>query len=221
MLIGSHRLKVARAQLVKFVNLLWKDREPCKIKLNAISNIPQLAKILLLILAIITIWLMSSDDTEKNTGQLEISRTSDFSMTDFTMTLMDDLGKPTRIISGKEIAHYPEDDTTEITSPIAKFTDKETEVWVISSNKGTTQGEGEDLFLTGNVIINREDRDDIELLTEALHINTKQNTAYTDLAVTIKSPYGETNSVGLHADLADETINLHSRVKGQYDAPTQ
>ena len=201
------------------MNLLWKDREPCKTKLNAISNIPQLVKIVLLVLAIITLWLLSGDDTDKNTRQIETRRTSDLAMTDFTLTLMDESGKPARIISGKEMAHYPEDDTTEIIFPVATVTNNETDIWIISSNKATTQGKGEDIFLTGNVIITREDRDDVDLLTEALHINTKQNTAYTDLAVTIKSPYGETNSVGLHADLADETINLHSRVRGHYDAP--
>jgi lipopolysaccharide export system protein LptC len=189
--------------------------------LNAISNIPQIAKIILLVLAIITIWLLSSDETNKKTSQLETNRTSDLAMTDFTLTLMDESGMPARIISGKEMAHYPEDDTTEILSPIATFTDNETEIWVISSNKATTQGKGEDILLTDNVIISREDRDDIEILTEELHIDTEQNTAYTDVAVAIRSPYGETNSVGLHADLADKTINLHSRVRGKYDAPTQ
>ena len=202
------------------MNLLWKDRVPCKIKLNAISNIPLFAKVVLLVLAITTIWLLSGDDdNDESSRQIETNRTSDLAMTDFTLTLMDEFGKPARIISGKELAHYPEDDTTEIISPIARFTEDEENIWIITSDKASTQGEAEDILLTDNVIITRENNKEIELFTEALHINTKHNTAYTDLAVTIKSPYGETNSVGLHADLADETINLHSKVKGHYDAP--
>jgi lipopolysaccharide export system protein LptC len=57
------------------------------------------------------------------------------------------------------------------------------------------------------------------MLTEKLTLHNLDNTAYTDEPVTINSPQGVTESVGLHAVLDDETINLHSRVKGQYDAP--
>ena len=74
-------------------------------------------------------------------------------------------------------------------------------------------------MLTDNVVINRKDDDKTELQTSILTLDTNKSTAYTDAAVKMISPYGETNSVGLHATLEDKTINLHSRVKGHYDAP--
>jgi len=202
------------------VNLLWKDRVPCKIKLNAISNIPFLAKILLPILAIVTIWLLSGENnSDNNRHASEINRASDYAMTDFTMTVMDNSGNPSRVITGSEMAHYPEDDSTEIISPLAHFIEPGKDTWIISSNKGESQGKGENILLTGNVIITRKDNAEIELYTEKLNIDTVNNTAYTDSAATIKSPQGETNTVGLHAALEDKTINLHSKVRGHYDAP--
>jgi lipopolysaccharide export system protein LptC len=132
---------------------------------------------------------------------------------------MDMKGNPSRVITGSEMSHYPEDDSTEIIDPIAQFIQKGKDTWQISSNKGFTVGKGDDILLTGNVIITQPDNPDIELHTESLNLDTLHNTAYTDLAVSMKSPYGETDSVGLHASLEQKTINLHSRVKGHYDAP--
>ena len=188
--------------------------------MNAISNIPFIAKILLPLLAIISIWLLSGEDDKKGSEQEnELVRTSDYSMTNFTLTVMDDSGSPSRVITGEKMSHYPDDDSTEILFPVAQIIDQEKDNWIMSSNKGITQGKGEEITLTGNVIITRPDNNEIELRTEQLILDTLHNTAYTDLAVSMRSPYGNTDSIGLHAALEDKMINLHSRVKGFYNAP--
>lgn len=186
--------------------------------MNVISNKSFWVKVLLAILAIITLWLISGEDADKEKPN-RVSRSSDYGMTNFKMTIMDKSGQPSQIIIGKEMAHYPADDSTEIISAVTEFIGQNNSIWLVSSDKATAQGKGEELLLTGNVIITRKEDDGIKMHTEKLHINTQLNTAYTDVAVTLKSPYGETNSVGLHTVLADKTINLHSRVKGHYDAP--
>ncbi len=188
--------------------------------MNAIFNIPFIAKVLLPILAIISIWLLSGENDDENTliGN-EHRRTSDYSMTDFTLTVMDGLGTPSRIITGEEMAHYPDNDSTEILFPIARVIEQGKDNWIMSSNKGITFGKGEVITLTGNVVITRQNNNEIEVRTEKLILDTLHNTAYTDQFVSIKSPYGDMESVGLHASLDDKMINLHSRVKGHYDAP--
>jgi len=188
--------------------------------LNATSNLSFVGKLLLSLLAIITLWLLFSNDTkQKVTESSVISRTSDYAMSNFTMTVMDKLGKPSRIITGETMAHYPENDSTEIYAPIAEILEQGKDTWIISANKAYTEGKGEDILLTGNVIISQKDNKAIELRTEKLNLDTLHDNAYTDLAVSMKSPHGTTNSVGLHASLQEKTINLHSRVKGHYDAP--
>ena len=189
--------------------------------MNATSNnLSFLAKLLLPLLAIATLWLVFGENEKNKTQQqLEINRASDYAMTDFTLTIMNQDGQPARVIVGDELAHYPSDDSTEVINPVAYFIGQEKDTWIITSNKGETIGKGDDIFLTGNVIITRENNNEIELRSEELHLDTINSTAYTDVAVSISSPYGETNSVGLHATLDDKTINLHSKVKGQYDAP--
>jgi len=140
-------------------------------------------------------------------------------MSNFTMTVMDKLGQPSRIVTGQTMSHYPANDSTEIIAPIAQILEQSKKTWLITANKAYTEGKGEDILLTGNVIITQIDNTDIELRTEKLNLDTVRDNAYTDLAVSMKSPHGTTNSVGLHASLQEKTINLHSRVKGHYDAP--
>lgn len=187
--------------------------------MNAISNIPFWAKALIALLALISFLLLNDDTPKQGDHNSAIHRTSDYGMTDFIMTIMDKQGKPVRVISGAEMSHYPDDDTTEVISQTTQFIDQQKDTWLVISNKGTTQGKGEDIFLSGNVIITRENNNEIELRTETLHIDTVHSTAYTDSAVELTSPNGVTNSVGLHAALEDKTINLHSKVRGHYDAP--
>ncbi|NOQ93230.1 MAG: LPS export ABC transporter periplasmic protein LptC [Methylophaga sp.] len=189
--------------------------------MNATSNYSFLAKIFLPVLAVIVVWLLSGEEAEqRNSLESKLNKASDYAMTDFTLTVMNKNGNPARIISGTEMAHYPEDDSTEVLIPSVQFIEPGKDTWLIFANKATTQGKGDDILLTGNVIITQQDNPDIELRTEKLNLDTLHNTAYTDLAVSMKSDYGYSESIGLHASLEDKMINLHSRVKGRYDTPT-
>lgn len=187
--------------------------------MNAIFNLPLYARIGLLALAGLSLWLIFSDTAQPPKQTSELRRTSDYAMTDFTMTIMDLNGEPARVIRGDEMAHYPDDDSTEIINPIAEFVEPGQDNWEITSDHGYTQGDGVEILLTRNVIISNKNNPAFNMLTEKLTLHTVDNTAYTDAPVTIHSPQGVTESVGLHAVLDEDTINLHSKVKGQYDAP--
>ena len=170
------------------------------------------------------LWLIfsSSDATEDRSSQPAVySLTSDYSMTNFTMTILNINGQPSRIIKGQKIAHFPKGDITKITFPIAQFIEEQKDTWLMTSQRAETSGKGNEILLLDNVIITRKDNDKIELRTSKLTLNTIKNTVYTTEPVKMISPYGETNSIGLHAKLSEKTINLNSRVKGQYDAPSQ
>lgn len=168
------------------------------------------------------LWLIfsSSDKAGEVPSQpTSYNDTSDYAMTNFTMTIMNENGQPVRVIKGQKMAHYPEDDSTKITQPIAQFIEAEKDTWVVTSERGETTGKGDNILLLDNVVITRKDNAEVKFHTSKLNLDTLQNTAYTDAAVKMISLHGETNSVGLHATLVEKTINLHSRVKGHYDAP--
>ncbi|MCC5797123.1 MAG: LPS export ABC transporter periplasmic protein LptC [Methylophaga sp.] len=188
--------------------------------MNAISNIPFFVKLTLVVVALVTAWLFL-DRPAQEPIERRGHRTTDYTMTNFTMTVMNDHGKPSRIIRGEEMAHYPDDDSTEILIQTTDFLQEGKDTWIVSSHRADTSGEGEIIILTGNVVITNEQQPETQLLTEILHLDTVENTAYTDQPVSMKSLHGYTDSVGLHAILNERIINLHSRVRGQYDAPPQ
>ncbi len=188
--------------------------------MNAIFNLSWPLRLLLVAAVLLTLWLLFDNDTSgQQSGDMQVERTSDYSMTDFTMTVMDLNGQPQRIIEGSEASHYPEGDRTEIINPNALHIAVDNDDWIMQADRADTSGKGEHIKLTGNVIITNKDQPEIQLLTELLHLDTINNTAYTDRPVLMRSPNGDTHSVGFHAALKEETINLHSRVRGQYDAP--
>ena len=190
--------------------------------MNAISKLTSLQQGLLALSLAFILWLLfsgSEPTTSTANEQQNYTQASDYTISQFTITIMDENGQPSRIIKGQEMTHFPEDDSTHITSPIAEFVNQQKDTWIVTSEQGKTHGKGHVILLTDNVVISRKDDDKTELLTSTLTLDTNKSTAYTDAAVKMISPYGETNSIGLHATLEDKTINLHSRVKGHYDAP--
>jgi len=192
--------------------------------LNAIFKLSLTNKTLLALLIGLVLWLMLGKPEEVIEAAKESSAyndTSDYAMTNFTMTIMDENGQPARVIKGQDMAHYPEDDSTKITQPIAQFIQAQKDTWILTSDRGETHGKGDNILLLDNVIITRKDNNEVALHTTKLNLDTIKQIAYTDAPVKMISPYGETNAVGLHATLDEKTINLHSRVKGQYDAPPQ
>ncbi len=190
--------------------------------MNAISKLTSLQQGLLALSLAFILWLLfsgSEPTTSTANEQQNYTQASDYTISQFTITIMDENGQPSRIIKGQEMTHFPEDDSTHITSPIAEFVNQQKDTWIVTSEQGKTHGKSHVILLTDNVVISRKDDDKTELQTSTLTLDTNKSTAYTDAAVKMISPYGETNSIGLHATLEDKTINLHSRVKGHYDAP--
>ncbi len=189
--------------------------------MNAIFNLPWPIRLILLVATLLTLWLLFANQRPPQQAQGDelVERTSDYGMTDFKMTVMDLNGQPQRIIEGSEASHYPEGDRTEIIDPDVLHIAIDDDDWIMQSDRADTSGKAEHIVLTGNVIITNKDQPEIQLLTELLHLDTVNNTAYTDRPVIMRSPNGDTHSVGFHAALQEETINLHSRVRGQYDAP--
>lgn len=188
--------------------------------MNAIFNLSWPLRLILVAATVLTLWLLFDNDVStQKSGDALVERSSDYGMTDFKMTVMDVNGQPQRIIEGSEAAHYPDGDRTEIIEPNALHIAVDNDDWIMQADWADTSGKAEHIVLTGNVIITNKDQPDIQLLTELLHLDTVNNTAYTDRPVLMRSPNGDTHSVGFHAALQEQTINLHSRVRGQYDAP--
>ena len=104
------------------------------------------------------LWLIfnSSDATEQSSSQPKAyGDTSDYSMTNFTMTILDVNGQASRIIKGQKIAHYPQADITKITFPIAQFIEKQVASGKLPADVKTSFTKSGNLL---SDLINKEER---------------------------------------------------------------
>ena len=167
----------------------------------------------------ITLWLITTDNSDKYNARIEDHHGSDYNMSDFTLIVMHYNGRPFRIIQGTNMFYHLGNNSTKIINPITRLIQPDKEIWITTSNKGTFQGTGENITLSGNVIITQKNNNKIRLTTEKLNINTMNEIIHTDLPITIKFPHGEIKSIGLHTVIREKKINLTSQVKGKYYAP--
>lgn len=179
-----------------------------------------LLRICLAILALLSIWLLLQSNkpiSSNDQNPLMMGRSSDYAMTDFTLTSYDEKGQVSRLLSGKYLAHYEDNQSIEVTQPISHFINNNENQWVILADKGTSYDNRDDIDLVGDVIVTRQGDNAVELRTETLQINSVTALAHSDDPVLISSGNNTTNGIGLDADLNTGEMQLHQTVRGHYE----
>lgn len=116
-----------------------------------------------------------------------------------------------------KINHFPDDNTSLLNKPDMVFFQGNGNDWQIRSDKGLIQADGENIQLTGDVLVTRLDTlSTTSLTTQTLLVNTASKTAQTDEAVTITDNESITSATGLKADLDHSTVELLSDVRGEH-----
>lgn len=131
--------------------------------------------LLMALLAGFTWWLI------KNTPQLEAPRERaaprhepDYRMNDFEVERFSSDGRLLGRVIGKEMRHYPDNDTLEIDAPQLRAYGKQGELLVADAQRGLSNGDGSEVQLLGDVRVKRypggdpTERPDLELYGEFL-----------------------------------------------------
>ncbi len=133
-------------------------------------------------------------------------------------------GAPKSKIIGKQIFHYPDEDDSEIISPIITlFREKGLPV-IITADHGWINKEGTRVFLKGHTIITREQSQDnrfSKLETPELIIWPDRDFAETDKAVKITTASTIATGIGMKAYLDKEHYYLLNNVKGKHIPATK
>lgn len=154
-------------------------------------------------------------DTLPQTG---VDRQShDYSMKFFTLTGMNQLGRPHYQLTADSMIHYPEDDHSDLEKPYLIFFRENEPPWHIDSEKGKVYKQGELIELLGEVIIKRASSPTtrpITITTYNLTIYPDREYAETDESVHMLSNATDLKSIGMQAFLKEGNIKLLSEVKG-------
>jgi lipopolysaccharide export system protein LptC len=174
--------------------------------------------ILLLVLIIGSGWFL--DGRHGGLQELSVSRTGpDAFVLGMHLDVMDDSGQLQYRVTADHMTHYPNTEKLELQHPLVDLQQRNGNTWRISAKTGESADSGDLIRLLGGVDIRRSGvSGPLQIRTRDLLVKPEQAYATTDSAATITAPGLRVEAVGLEADLDDNTLELHNRVRGRIDA---
>lgn len=187
--------------------------------MNRISNM--LPLLLVLFLAGLTLWLRFAIESPSPTESRKHRGDPDAVVDNFTLTRLDDAGKPNYVLNARRMAHYPADDSTQLEAPkFAKSGDGP--ALRISADRGTLTHDSEEAHFYGNVLVVREaapNGEELRVRTDYLHVIPRRDTVRTDQPVTISEGRSVISGVGMELNKQTRQLVVFAHVRGSFEPP--
>jgi len=175
--------------------------------------------VLLAGLAALTFWLDRAVQPTPAASQAASRHDPDYTVDKLKAVRTNETGVIVYTLAADRMIHFPDDDTTVLTSP--QFVSLRSEAPVtITSSEGLVSSNGENVYFKENVKVVRAahaDRSEMVMRTTFLHVIPDDNIAKTDRPVVITDAATVVNAVGLELNGDTRILKLHSNVRGTYD----
>jgi lipopolysaccharide export system protein LptC len=176
--------------------------------------------LLLLIIAAGSWWLARQLESDGRSRQAD-QHLPDYTLEQLATTTLDKEGKPLRRLQASRLAHYPDDDSTELSRPHLTLYEEGRPPWRVRSERGWLSGDGELLLLQGQVDIDRSAAPTVRpahIVTHNLRVQPRENYAETDEQVSMRSEKSWVTSKGLQLWFAQPMrLKLLTNVRGHYE----
>jgi lipopolysaccharide export system protein LptC len=140
-------------------------------------------------------------------------------------TVMDETGKPKELLVAETLVHYENDNHTELTRPVMTLYSKEGPPWVIHADSAVLPGQGDDVFLYGNVLVLRDaDKNGrtVRIETTNARVQPKNNYAETDEFIRVLSPPDTMTGTGAKVNFGDNlSYTILSDVRRKHEVQEQ
>ncbi len=179
--------------------------------------------IILSVLAGLTFWLQSATAPGDDKHDGKFRHDPDAIAENYVVRRFDETGQVKYRLTGPYLVHYPDDDSSELTSPVLISYRPDAPPIKVESNFAKVTSKGEVAFLWDNVRITRAATpDSLELVarTPDLTVQTETGFAFTNSPVEITQGPSWVTGVGAEIDNNKSTFVLQSQVKGQYIRPS-
>jgi len=153
----------------------------------------------------------------------------DYVITDFHAIDLDESGRIRYELTATELTHFRAPERANLVAPDMIFYRNShadgstaTRPWQLTSTHGVIAEDGQRLDLVGDVKLARlveDPQSAMTLETARLTVLGQREMAVTDQPFVLRTAQGQLTGVGLDADLKNGRMNLHARVRGQYDPP--
>ncbi len=180
--------------------------------------------ILLVIFAGITFWLdhVVQEPQARRDGMLR--HDMDYMVENFSATRLNPEGKPIYVLTARKMVHYPDDESTHLTTPHFTQFEPPQPPLHISAKRGLVSKNGENVYFMDDVQVLREAnsaQSALTLTTPYLHIIPDLHLAKTDKRIVIKENATTINATGLEINSKTRVAKLFSKVRAQYANPRQ
>ena len=176
--------------------------------------------LILTVLAGVTLWL---DHIVQPLAAPRAAQSSepDYIVDGLSAMRMDHDGRVKHTLRAQKMTHYPEDDLTLLVEPkLVTYTEGRAPV-TVTARHARVSGNGENVYFEDGVRVVRaphDNRTELVVETNYLHVIPDANIAKTDKPVTIRDATGVVVASGLELNSETRVLRLQGRVKGTYDA---
>jgi len=176
--------------------------------------------LLLAILAALTFWLNRIVQPTATVHDGSARHDPDYIVDKVSAIRMAQDGKIKHTLTADKMIHYPDDDSTRLTSPTFINYATTTAPITITAQEALVSKNGDDVYFKDDVRVTRaayDSRSKLVMHTDYLHVIPDKNIAQTDRPVTITDVNTVVHAVGLELNSETRILRLNSRVRGVYD----
>ncbi len=164
----------------------------------------------------VTYWLDQKSQPEGESVDNSKLHTPDAIVDNLHAVTLNQQGKPSFIMSAKQLVHYADDDSTTLAEPdISALSPPRPNIYM-SAAKGTLSSKGDVIELMENVKIVRapsKTSDELTVTTDYIKLIPELETAQTHKTVTVIENNNRISAVGMEMDNKARIIKLLSRVR--------
>jgi len=175
----------------------------------------------ILILVVIAVDRIETPEAIEVEETIDMRETrSDYYMSEFRTRKFGTDGQIEYTVEGDTLAHYPDNDRSEITAPKMQL-NRPSATWNISSATGRFDTNPDLFTLRGEVVVLRQqlDANPITITTDSITVATESNQLSTEDAIEIVSTSWAVSAIGMTSAIDDGTLNLLSSVTARYEVP--
>lgn len=176
--------------------------------------------LLMLLLGGMSLWLKQTIEGPVSGPRQEIHHEPDAMVDRFSVTRLDEHGRPELRLSADRMVHYSDDDSTELKAPQLSKNEAEATLSV-RADRGLVTRDYDQAYFYDNVRLTRQsgaDQPGLQVATQYLHVAIRQDLLTTDKPVTITQGQSVLSGTGMEYDRKSGRLSLLSDVKATVNA---
>tara|TARA_R110000782_G_scaffold43189_2_gene97591 strand:- start:6905 stop:7480 length:576 start_codon:yes stop_codon:yes gene_type:complete len=170
----------------------------------------------LIVVAGFSYWALEKLTENDLTKLNKLAHYPDYYMENFTTLTMNQDGTPKNRLNAAYMAHYPDDNTSELHKPELEIFRVDGPPIFVSADNGWVTSNNDVILLSGNVYLYQNDEFGdlkVELIAEDARVLVDQKYAETDKAATLITKRSVTNSTGMRAYLQEQRMEFLNNVQ--------